>query len=272
MSISTTFHPGASVSDASPPDLCVSSSDATFFFVHAHRLLAKSSNGFGFLLPTTLPTGDQPILDLPLEAKTLNVLLHVVYNISADSFRPTLDVVLDAMDAMPSYGYAPKAFLTGPSMPLFSLLTTCGPSDPLECYTRAASLDLEAVAVAVSAYIPLLPIWQLTDREVERMGPVYFKRLVFLHLGRVEALKRLLCAPPDAHTSTPTCDLFDQNNLRRAWMLAVSYLTWEPRPGLSASSIELALRPLADELTCRECRSLMSARIKQVQVEWSLVK
>lgn len=233
ISISTTFHPEAFVAEAFAPDLCLSSSDATFFFVHAHRLLAESTNGFGFLLSTLFPTA--PTLYIPLAADVLNVLLHIVYDLPADPFCPTLTVVFAAMDAMPAYGYAPQTFLAEPSTPLLSLLNKYGPSSPLECYIRAASLNLEDLAVTVSAYIPLLPLWQLSDEAVDRMGPVYLKRLVFLHLGRTEALKRLLQAPPGAHAPEKMCDLFDQNDLRRAWMLAVSYLTWEPRPGRSPS-------------------------------------
>ncbi|KAI0322149.1 hypothetical protein OF83DRAFT_18420 [Amylostereum chailletii] len=270
VSISTTFHPGATL-DTFGSDLTLSSSDSTFFFVHIHRLLACSSNGFNSLLPNTSMTASHPILSIPMDSPALNVLLHSVYGMSAESFRPPLASVFAAIDAFTVYGYLPEFYLA-PSQPLFKLFVSYAPASPLACYTKAASLGLDDLAIAVSPYLLSLSLPQLTDDDAVMMGAVYLKRLLFFHLGRVEALKRLLLAPPVSHPARENCNMFDQSRLGRAWMLAVSYLTWEPKPGLSVSAIEFVLKPLADRVTCAECKSLLHSRIKKVLVEWSLVK
>ena len=41
---------------------------------------------------------------------------------------------------------------------------------------------------------------------------------------------------------------------------------------LSTTAIELALRPLGDHLSCETCRTTLYERVKQLMVQWSLVK
>ena len=72
-----------------------------------------------------------------------------------------------------------------------------------------------------------------TDEMVTQMGPTYLKRLFFLHLGRNEALKRLLFTPLTLHGPTLQCDFAEQEKLVRAWVLAAAYLAWDARLGLS---------------------------------------
>ena len=63
------------------------------------------------------------------------------------------------------------------------------------------------------------------------MGPVYLKRLFFLHFGRIDALKRVLLPPPHPHPPTQHCDFTEQKHLTRAWALASAYFAWDARPG-----------------------------------------
>jgi hypothetical protein len=62
-------------------------------------------------------------------------------------------------------------------------------------YALAAQHKLEQLAIAVSPSLLSFDLATLTDDLVGRMGAVYLKRLVFLHLGRSAALKRLLSPP-----------------------------------------------------------------------------
>ena len=165
-----------------------------------------------------------------MDADILNLLLHTVYGMAADPFGPSLVTIKTVIEIMPIYGYSPGAFLA-PSTTLYSLVVSHAPASPLECYILAASLDLMDLAVAVSPYLPKISPSEITDKEAEEMGPLYLKRLFFLHLGRNEALKRLLSVPPDSHSATPVCGTVDQDKLRRSWMLAVASLTWDPQPG-----------------------------------------
>ncbi|KAJ3546166.1 hypothetical protein NMY22_g2162 [Coprinellus aureogranulatus] len=123
-----------------------------------------------------------------------------------------------------------------------------------------------------SSHLLGFPLFSLTDEMAERIGPVYLKRLFFLHFGRSDALKRVLLPPPQPHPPTHNCDFNEQKKLTRAWALASAYLAWEARPDLSTSTMESALRPLADHLTCEQCQAALRERIKNLVVQWSVVK
>ena len=179
----------------------------------------------------------------------------------------------------------------------------------------AAAHDLYELAVPVSSHLLSFALHSLTDELALRIGPVYMKRLFFLHLGRLDALKRLLLPPPHPHPPTAGCDFAEQKRLTRAWALASAYLAWDARPGtrrglssrgepladdrsflprvrmtlrcahqpccfaasflltdLSTSAMESALCPLADHLSCDVCKKSLTDRVRQLIVQWSVVK
>lgn len=135
-----------------------------------------------------------------------------------------------AVNRLPVYGIRPKSRIA-PKMPLYTLLLSHAPLCPLELYALAACYDLYELAVATSSHLLSMPLSTLTDEVAERIGPIYLKRLFFLHFGRSEALKRVLLPPPHPHAPTSRCDFSDQKRLTRAWTLAAAYLAWEVRPG-----------------------------------------
>jgi len=98
-------------------------------------------------------------------------------------------------------------------------------------YTLAAQHKLEQFAIAVSPFLLSFDLATLTDDIVKRMGPVYLKRLAFLHLGRSAALKRLLSPPLNFHPPDDTCGATEHDALLNAWSLAVASLAWDTRPG-----------------------------------------
>jgi len=146
------------------------------------------------------------------------------------------------------------------------------PLRPLELYALAASHDLYDLAVSTSPHLLSFSLASLSDEKVEQMGAVYLKRLFFLHFGRADALKRILLPPPHPHPPTAWCDFAEQKKLTRAWALASAYLAWDARPDLSTSSMESALRPLEEHLSCDLCRTALKDRIKNLVVQWSVVK
>ncbi|KZV64448.1 hypothetical protein PENSPDRAFT_669063 [Peniophora sp. CONT] len=272
VAISVVFHPGALL-DALASDMTIESADGVFFSVHSHRLLAASTNGFASLIypPTPNDQLETRHLHLPLSGSVLNILLHAVYGISLQHFRPPIEDVDAAFNAMETCGMPSKVNAL-PGTPLFSLVLALAPAHGLECFELAASRDLEPLAIAVSPYLLSLSLADLTDATALRVGPTYLRRLFFLHLGRIEALKRILHPHPGSHLPTLECGIFDQRRLQNAWVLAVGSLTWEPKAGLSPGAIDSALRPLGEHLTCDECRHLLNERIRDVLVQWSLVK
>ncbi|KAF9006435.1 hypothetical protein BDQ17DRAFT_1351736 [Cyathus striatus] len=272
VSVSTTFFPGAQ-HNSLPPDVILLSSDNVFFYVHSHILLAASENGFRALLPPPPSTSSDhdPIITVPEASAVLNVLLHTFYDMSCAHYSPPFATLVAAVNRLPMYGIRPKSRIV-PATPLFSLLLSHAPLFPLELYALAASFDLYDLAVSTSSHLLSFPLASLTDEMAERIGPIYLKRLFFLHFGRSDALKRVLLPPPHPHAPTPWCDFTEQKKLTRAWALASAYLAWDARPDLSTSTMESALRPLAEHLTCDQCQQALRERIKNLVVQWSVVK
>jgi hypothetical protein len=145
-------------------------------------------------------------------------------------YSPTFPTVITAVNRLPTYGVSPKLTIV-PSTPTYALLLSHAPLFPLELYALAASFDLYDLAVATSSHLLSFSLATLSDEMAEHIGPVYLKRLFFLHFGRSDALKRVLLPPPHPHAPTPWCDFDEQKKLTRAWALASAYLAWDARPG-----------------------------------------
>jgi len=273
VSVSTTFYPGAQI-DTQTPDLVLLSSDSVFFYVHSHVLLGASENGFKSMLPASPPKdSDQvgPIRTVPESSAIFNIILHTIYDISCAHYSPSFGSLVSAVDALKFYGIPLRSRIV-PSTPLFTVLLSHAPLYPLELYSLAAYYDLYDLAVSTSSHLLSFPLATLTDETARRIGPVYLKRLFFLHFGRADALKRILLLPPHPHAPTSWCDFAEQKKLTRAWALASAYLAWDARPDLSTSAMESALSPLGEHLSCELCRATLKDRIKNLVVQWSVVK
>ncbi|TFK50591.1 hypothetical protein OE88DRAFT_1631272 [Heliocybe sulcata] len=279
VAVSTAFFPGAQI-DSMPADLILASSDVVFFYVHSHKLLSSSNNKFNNLLRVDgggcFKGGGNDVSGIPLvsvaeNSAVLNILLHTLYYMPFSQYTPTLDILLAAVAGLKKYGMQVQEYVTQGTH-LFQHLLLHAPLNPLEVYILAGSHDLQGLAVASSAHLLSFQLCNITDEMAQRMGPVYLKRLFFLHLGRIEALKRLLTAPPTAHEPTLTCNFMEQKEMVRAWALAAAYLAWDAKPDLPVSTVRQTMQPLADKLTCASCRQAMSDRIKQLITQWSAVK
>jgi len=273
VSISTTFFPGATL-DAAPADAILLSDDNVWFYVDTTKLLQCSTNNFKkSLVPITGHANDPfgRIISVPESSVVLNIVLHVIYGISCAKYNPPFDAIAAAMSALKAYG-VPLHPRISPGTPLFLLLITFAPLVPLELYILAASYDLYDLAAFASQYLHSLSLSSLTDDLAIEMGAVYLKRLFFMHYGRVDALRRILLTPPLPHAPTPQCDSVDQKKLTRAWALASASLVWDARANIPTSSLESALSPLADDLTCDLCQAALKDRIKTLVVEWSNIK
>lgn len=277
VSVSTVFHPGAAHFQV-PADLILLSCDNVFFYIHSRRLLEASSNKFNSQLPVHHPSytelhhvGAHQILLLPESAQVLNIVLHTVYSMPCGQFSPSSEFIIQAVYCLKTYGFPVRTYVA-PTMPLYNLILSRYPLHPIEFYTVAAENDLSELAVAVSSHLLAFNLSNLTDDVVSKIGPVYLKRLFFLHLGRNDALKRLLLSPPTFHGSTMDCDFTQQKKLTRAWALAAAYLVWDAKPDLSTSAIEFALGSLQDHLTCELCQETLRLRIKHLVIGWSNVK
>ncbi|KAG7449306.1 uncharacterized protein BT62DRAFT_887828 [Guyanagaster necrorhizus] len=273
VSVSTTFYPGAQ-NDAQSPDLTLLSSDSVFFYVHTHVLLGVSNNRFNSLIPlsTTSTAKEQNVvIHVPETAPVLNVILHTTYRMSCMHYSPSFDTLVTAVHQFPVYGVDVVSHIS-PSAPLYSHLLSHAPLFPIDLYALAACYNLYDLAVSTSPHLLSYHLPGLTDELVDQIGPRYLKQLFFLHMGRADALKRLLLPPPHPHPPTPWCGFEEQKRLSRAWALASAYLAWEARPDLSTNTLENALGPLAEHLSCPACKEALTVRVKDLVIQWSIVK
>ncbi|KAJ7764686.1 hypothetical protein B0H16DRAFT_1661607 [Mycena metata] len=272
LSLSNTFLPTAQLR-SQPPDLILLSPDLVFFYVHSQVLQEASKNGFNNFLPSYSPTDelDYPLLTVPEASSVLNILLHTIYGLDCAQYSPSLADLVKAVESMQTYGVSPRLTIL-PSTPLFTLLLCHAPHAPLDLYCLAGHYDIMDLAVAVSAHLLSFSLPRLTDAAAKRMGPLYLKRLFFLHLGRTEALKRALLPPPKPHRLIPACSPQEQQALAREWALASARLVENLRPDLSTYALELALQPIAAHLPCTLCQNALNARVQDLTAEWAAVK
>ncbi|KAI0048066.1 hypothetical protein FA95DRAFT_1588895 [Auriscalpium vulgare] len=265
--ISTAFFPGANL-DGYPPDLLVLSCDGVLFYVHRGKLLAASDNYFASYVP--YESNDEPV-SVPLESEVLNILLHVIYGMPVAHYFPTADAVVAAIKSTRTYGLASDVHLA-PRTPLYEVAVSVASSAPIRFYALAAALDAYPLAVAVSPRLLSFPLDSITDDVAAEIGAVYLKRLFFLHLGRMVALKRLLEMPLRAHRPLFLCDAREHKKLATAWSLASAYLVWNSTADVTSAAIEKTIRSLGTHLTCSQCSIILRDRTTDLVLEWSKIK
>ncbi|KIY71556.1 hypothetical protein CYLTODRAFT_435196 [Cylindrobasidium torrendii FP15055 ss-10] len=268
MSVSTTFHPAAQTRGLSP-DVTFLTQDNVYFYVHSSILLAGSTNHFGGLIP--IDSSEKSTVKIPEIAPVLNIILHAMYNMSCTAYSPTFRVVQWAIELFPTYGLEVKTYIA-PQTPLFVHLTSFAPLYPIDVYALAAHHDLEDLATVASTNLLSYQLSDMDDALVDYIGPLYLRRLFFLHLGRTEAFKRILFPIPPPHPATAECDFEQQKSVSRAWQLAATSLAWTARPDMSPSSVESTLASLTEHIECGECRQALKDRVKDVVVQWAFVK
>ncbi|KAJ7158366.1 hypothetical protein C8R43DRAFT_365011 [Mycena crocata] len=271
ISISATFFPTLQHRFC-PHDLVLLSNDWVHFYIHSELLLNVSDNRFRAMLPVCRAEGHEPpILSIPEPSPILDIILHAIYNMPYTKYPPPFNILVKAVDSMPIYGINPKTIIR-PSTSLFALFLSQAPLFPLELYTLAAHYDIIDLAVPASSHMLACPLSRLTDQVVERIGASYLKRLFLLQLDRTEALKRALSSPPRLHPPTANCNLSSQKALNRTWALMSAYLTLSARPDMSVVTLESALQPLAEHLSCEFCKQSLNDHVKNVITQWIVVK
>ncbi|KAF9066481.1 hypothetical protein BDP27DRAFT_1449713 [Rhodocollybia butyracea] len=270
-----------------PPDTAFVSTDSVFFYVHSDIILSISYNNFRSLIPTPLsrsisrgqnaqdhfrPPGSRTIntIRVPEPSEILNLILHIIYNIYCTS-RPTLTELSTAIGQLSLYGVHTGSQINVDSQ-TYALLIARAPFAPLDVYVLAAKRDLRNVAVATSPHLLSLRLPTITDEIAEEMGPKYLRKLFFLHVGRLDALKRILLHPPQSHTPISSCSFTNQQALTRAWALASAQLVWDARPDMSPGYLQSTFSPLANDLSCDFCKQYLQGRIRRLLDEWAAVK
>ena len=271
--------------------MAITSCDQDTFYVHRRHLSHISTNAFAGLLNSTR-------FSVTVEESTavLNVVLHTIYAYDVpDTFhKPSLDTIEAAIDALLKYGITPKPYAAHPR-PLYRLLLSHAPLQPIDAYALAGKHGFEDAAVAISAHLLAYDLSRITDQLSLRMGPVYLRRLVGLHQDRGKALKDIVLRPPDNHPPTVVCGPTSQAALTRAWALATAELAWWNLSGklahlfclaglgrrrnsrnFRAAVSTYALRSLFEkagrDIACEDCRAVLQVQIQKICSLWSEVK
>ena len=92
-------------------------------------------------------------------------------------------------------------------------------------------LGCHVVAEKGSPHLLAFSLATITDKQAERIGAIYLKKLLLLHLERGVALKKILLVPPHPHSPSKECGFDEQKKLTRAWAFASAYLVWYATPG-----------------------------------------
>ncbi|KAF5326738.1 hypothetical protein D9619_004684 [Psilocybe cf. subviscida] len=292
-SISTTFHtelvPAA--------DALLFSSDGVFFWVHLETIHRHCPEAFqSFLNESSSHANSQianPVmLDCPSEE--LNIILHALYDMSLDAYRPGADTVAAAIDLMPRLGVTVNRVVY-PGCALYEYIISYTPLQPLEVYALAAHHDVHLLAVHASAYLLNMEILTVSEDASTRMGALYFLKLIRLHMTRFDALKASLLVAPPAHppAMVDRCTFGQQQQARQVWALFCSEPLWHTRPSTlivllpslffktdfapTADSIALpsvdfavqamegALHPMMEDLTCPECKATLRRMVARVR-------
>jgi len=310
--ISTTFFPSAVFPHLGlpKPDIIIQAMDGVHFYVHELYLKSASSNDLGnllatpdtsasatssrssvpFLTPGSVSYFDQagsPYSTSPTmvsrspmvptyrtlfaaEYSTVfNIVLHLVYGISCDRYGPDVDTLSEVLTALPGYGFKSPE----PSSEFWVLLLNQAPLDPLRVFSIGANPAMESVCCLASQYTLTIPLSALTESDALTTGALYLRRLFFLHLGRLEALKRIIKAPPEQHPPTATCSLDDQRPVLVAWRLAICNTLMEDLPqNTAASALVATFAPVASVTTCPPCKASVLHRVTEIMQEWAMVR
>ena len=210
------------------PDIVLIASDDVRFHVHRFVLAFASTNNFANLLCDGRST-----ISLPESRLVLNIALHAIYDMPYTLESSTLSDVESALDALVKYG-VPVTALATPPRPLYHLLLSFAPFEPIVTYALAGRFDLEAVAVATSSHLLGYDTATLSDTLAIKMGPVYLRRLLGLHQHRLSVLKEIVLCPPREH-SIPAGRRADgeHRELGQLWAFAAAQLVWDALPSES---------------------------------------
>jgi hypothetical protein len=235
--VSTAFHPTA-YPQLPPVDIILSSSDGVLFFVHSGTILGTCESAFRQFLgsPLDSPKFRDTFIPMASTSAELNIILHMVYGMSPASYFPAFDILAGAVDSMPGYSITPREHIL-PGTPLYILLLSHAPLRPLDVYALAAHHNIHPLAVMTSSHLLSYSLQTITDSQADRMGAVYLKKLMILHVDRFNTLKSVLLELPHPHPPTRDCDFSAQKKLTRSWCLVSAHLAWDARPGNSLLSL-----------------------------------
>jgi len=105
------------------------------------------------------------------------------------------------------------------------------------------------------------------------MGSIYLRRLAFLHLGRKDALRRILAMPLPDHDDTAECGEEQRKKFALRWKASVGkILLQDLLPQISVEDLSAALDPTIDLLSCDTCKIKVELHLSQMKIQLDNVK
>ncbi|KAG8850155.1 hypothetical protein FRB96_000530 [Tulasnella sp. 330] len=269
--ISSTFHPSAIFpsSQGEAANIIIMSSDGVFFYCCQTVLKRQSRNSFHELLPTNsdvasfVPPSDAagiraapfPVIEVQEISQVLNIVLHIVYNLSSASYGPELDTLTQALASLPRYGLATPSPAEGSDF--WTLVLRFAPMYPFRVYSIAAAHGEDSVCIVASEYTLQRRLIDMTEDEAFLMGGVRLWQLTQLHLGRTEALKQIIFDPPRTHFASASCSVDSQAALALSWGRMATRLIARSAP--HSTSVEALMNGFGSALQ-EMCGSLQLLR------------
>ena len=138
----------------------------------------------------------------------------------------------------------------------------------------AASQGLENICVAASKHTLQMTLDQVSESDGMIMGPIFMRRLFFLNLGVVDALKRLLrYAPYEYPTADNCCSPDSRRDVERAWGQAVGTLLLQSNvPATTSQALDGSLGAAITATACPTCQEVMRRRVRAVVQGWTDMK
>lgn len=171
VTVSSVFFPG---SHNLTSDRTIVSSDSVLFYVNSQAILKTTPEAFkGFLgSPLNDEQFEGKIVNIQETSSVLNIILHEMYGISCAKCSPTLDNLAAAVRQMTLCGMNPKDHIynsESSTSPLFDMLLSQAPLQPIEVYTLAAQFDIHELAVKCSSHLLSYRLSELSDGLVTTM-------------------------------------------------------------------------------------------------------
>ncbi|KAK1229981.1 hypothetical protein PQX77_006944 [Marasmius sp. AFHP31] len=255
-----------------PPNLVLISGDLVLFHVDEATLINKSTDSFKDLLPVPPKEGSSKSLllgDIP--STELEIVLQAIYDVESNVLPSAMQIatLTQAIGHLATYGIQPLACITQGSH-LYRYLLACATTHPLEVYATAAHYNIASLAATVSSHTLVLDLSELNDNLCLRMGAIYLLRLVQLHTGRLETLKKLLSGDLGLHNPNPVCDFEGQKIFKGMWNLGVAELFPTLRPSTTTSTIRTTILSHTTGYKCEDCAKLRDTRLARIVREWAM--
>ncbi|KAG2011314.1 hypothetical protein CC2G_011452 [Coprinopsis cinerea AmutBmut pab1-1] len=254
-------------------DVIFKTSDSVLLYVQSSTMRRMDPRVFQSLLPVVSTQDDKEIgvIDIPERREVLEIIIHALYDRAWLSDGGSLDHLEEALDLMSTYTVRPSLHI-GASSHMHGILLQHAALSPFRVYALAARHGLQDLAVRSSTYTLVESLEALTDDLASRMGAVYLRKILCLHMERRNVIKALLAQKPSPHQASTSCTQVDRENLGFAWVLAATSFLADTSSDISNEELFQAFAPLGDDLQCDDCKASLKLHIQGIIYRWSGVK